>query len=286
MIIFGDARKELQKLSAGSVSSIVTSPPYFQLRDYGDPAQIGLEKTTGQYLVELVRVFRSARKALKDNGTLWIVIGDSYIMERPGRTSKNLAGIPWKLAFALQADGWILRQDIVWSKPNPSPENCADRCTRSHEYIFMFSKQKKYYYDQAAIAEDSLHPGMKIKVKRGKYANSKSGQGRTGDFQTRRDFEYTVGEKKNRRSVWEITTKAFTGSHFATYPPDLVKLCILAGCPKGGTVLDPFYGSGTTGVVAELLDRKWIGIELNEDYKQIQHDRREQITEAVRWRDK
>jgi DNA modification methylase len=274
----------------------VTSPPYYGLRDYGIDEQLGLEDTPELYVQKLVEVFREVKRVLKDDGTLWLNLGDSYSnlnwsygkdkrfetqinieseKKKFGRgiadknlPSKSLMGIPWRVAFALQADGWILRQDIIWHKPNPMPESVTDRCTKAHEYIFILAKSQKYYFDNEAIKEPHTTKPTKLRDRRneryGRAFLSPLGAGlRTG-----------YGENgRNKRSVWTITTKPFKGAHFATFPEDLVKPCILAGSPKGGVVLDPFCGSGTVGVVCQKLGRDFIGIELNPDYVKMAEKR-------------
>ena len=258
-IKIGDCREVLKTLPSKSVDCCVTSPPYFGLRDYGEDNQIGLENTPDKYANTLVAVFKEVKRVLKDNGTLWLNLGDSYSgnnsrASNNGRAGygkkregvfnktknippKNLIGIPWRVAFALQNDGWILRQDIIWHKPNPLPESVKDRCTKAHEYIFLLSKSEKYYYDSHAIKEQS------------------------------------VDCLSNKRSVWTVPVKAFNQAHFATYPPDLIEPCILAGCPNSGVVLDPFGGAGTTGLVSDRLGRDAVLIELNKDYAKIADDR-------------
>ena len=258
-IKIGDCREVLKTLPSKSVDCCVTSPPYFGLRDYGEDNQIGLENTPDKYANTLVAVFKEVKRVLKDNGTLWLNLGDSYSgnnsrASNNGRAGygkkregvfnktknippKNLIGIPWRVAFALQNDGWILRQDIIWHKPNPLPESVKDRCTKAHEYIFLLSKSEKYYYNSHAIKEQS------------------------------------VDCLSNKRSVWTVPVKAFNQAHFATYPPDLIEPCILAGCPNSGVVLDPFGGAGTTGLVADRLGRDALLIELNKDYAKIADDR-------------
>lgn len=271
-------------MPSASVNCIVTSPPYFGLRDYGVDGQIGLEDTPDRFVAEMAAVFREAHRVLRDDGTLWLNLGDSYsnggrttrapdgkapgareMRTRPndGLKPKNLIGIPWRVAFALQADGWYLRQDIIWHKPNPMPESVQDRCTKAHEYIFMFSKSPCYYFDAEAIKEPSVYDGP---PKPGKSAQTAytglavhTGQLGVGGNDG----------KRNRRSVWTVSTKPFKEAHFATFPPDLIEPCVLAGCPEGGTVLDPFFGAGTTGLVAQRNGRKAIGIELNPDYVDI-----------------
>jgi len=254
-ILFGDCRKTLCAFLPKSARMCVTSPPYYGLRDYGgEDNQIGQEQTPEEYIQQLVEVFREVRNILTDDGTLWVNIGDSYYNYRPGKAyvkqtvasnrqdlpeyspkrsnkldgykEKDLIGIPWMLAFALRADGWYLRQDIVWNKPNPMPESVRDRCTKSHEYIFLLSKSQNYYFDVDAIKEPT----------------------------------------RRKRSVWNIQTKPYRGSHFAVYPPELIEPCILAGSEVGDIVLDPFMGSGTTAAVAKSLGRDYIGCELHEDY--------------------
>jgi DNA modification methylase len=298
MIITGDSREVLKTLDSGSVNCCVTSPPYFGLRDYGHENQIGLEQTPNDYVQTLVDLFREVRRVLRDDGTLWLNLGDSYaahkdcksisqtlavgtsrenahvISKGQGRTrdsrmlksegfkNKDLIGIPWRVAFALQADGWYLRQDIIWHKPNPMPESVTDRCTKSHEYIFLLSKSERYYFDNEAIKEPATYAGddrgARNDSRRGTECNSVSGK---------------TGETRNKRSVWTVTTKPFSEAHFATFPEDLIIPCIKSGCPKGGVVLDPFNGAGTTGVVCKKLERDYLGIELNPDYVAISENR-------------
>ena len=267
----------------------VTSPPYYGLRDYGGEAnQIGQEETPEEFIQSLVEVFREVRDVLKDDGVLWLNIGDSYYNYRPGtgglpkqtvsRTNqdlpeqcnrrankldglkeKDLIGIPWMLAFALRADGWYLRQDIIWHKPNPMPESVKDRCTKSHEYVFLLSKNKKYYYDNEAIKEPVKQDwGTRDRTK-GKYHNPGTGLAPHSGLSKSYD-------RKNKRSVWSVTNKPYKGAHFACFPPDLIEPCILAGSKKGDVILDPFMGSGTTAMVAKQHDRSYIGCELHEDY--------------------
>ena len=271
----------------------VTSPPYYGLRDYGgEKNQIGQEQTPEDFIDELVKVFSIVRDKLKDDGTLWVNIGDSYYNYRPSKgksypkqtvsktkqdlpdysskrnnklsnlKEKDLIGIPWMLAFALRADGWYLRQDIIWHKPNPMPESVKDRCTKSHEYIFLLSKNKKYYYDNEAIKEPVKQDWGTRNRANGKYHNSGSGlQPHSGLTKS-----YTT---KNKRSVWSITNKPYKHAHFATFPPDLIVPPILAGSKKGDIVLDPFMGSGTTGMVAKEHGRYFIGCELHDDYSEL-----------------
>ena len=286
-ILFGDCRDTLTQFDE-KARMCVTSPPYYGLRDYGgEESQIGMEQSPEEYVDEMVKVFALVRDCLTDDGTLWLNIGDSYYnyrsdgnypqqsvsktrqdlpMSTPvrghklkGYKSKDLIGIPWMLAFALRADGWYLRQDIIWHKPNPMPESVRDRCTKSHEYIFLLSKSKNYYYDNEAIKEPVKQDWGTRNRDNGKYHNPGTGlQPHTGLTKS-----YT---KKNKRSVWTVNKKPYKGAHFATYPEELIKPCILAGSEKGDIILDPFMGSGTTAAVAKQLDRCYIGCELHEDY--------------------
>lgn len=319
-LLLGDALEQLKTLPDESVHTCVTSPPYYGLRDYGVGGQIGLEETPEEFVEKLVTIFREVRRVLRPDGTLWVNIGDSYAGSNKGRMkdgshhigksksstyggttggilpktntrvckAKDLIGIPWMLAFALRADGWYLRQDIIWHKPNCMPESVRDRCTKSHEYIFLLSKSKKYYFDAEAISEpiaesskqrfsqnleqqtgSNRQPGktngpMKAVLPRfggNKYAGSDDPL-----FRTKSGNTFIPTLRRNKRDVWSISTKGFKGAHFAVFPPKLVEPCVLAGCPEGGTVLDPFTGSGTTGVVAKSLGRNFIGIELNAEY--------------------
>ncbi|QDP62493.1 MAG: putative modification methylase [Prokaryotic dsDNA virus sp.] len=270
-IKIGDCREVLKQFDAESFDCCITSPPYFGLRDYGVDDQIGKEKTPTDFVSELVNVFAEVHRVLKPTGTLWLNLGDSYCnsngyarasadFQRQGRNNasandrnlsslhndgyktKDLIGISWKVAFALQEFGWYLRQDIIWSKPNPMPESVRDRCTKSHEYIFLLSKQPKYYFDNEAIKEN-------VEQDRGTY------------------------EKRNKRSVWSVSSKPFSGAHFATFPPDLIEPCVLAGCPEGGHILDPFGGAGTTALVADRFKRNATLIELNNEYAEIAKNR-------------
>lgn len=269
----GDCREKLKSIPDKIFHTVVTSPPYWGLRDYGINNQIGLEETPQEYIANMVQVFREVRRVLRDDGTLWLNLGDSYSshkdfksisqslakgnpsevahvidkgksvsrntkkLKEVGLKNKDLIGIPWKVAFALQEDGWYLRQDIIWNKPNPMPESVKDRCTKSHEYIFLLSKKDKYYFDNESI----------------KIVND--------------------DEKSNKKSVWTVTTKPYKEAHFATYPPDLIEPCILAGCPEGGYVLDPFGGAGTTALVSDRLKRHSSLIELNDEYTKITEKR-------------
>ncbi len=282
MIIRGDARRI--PLRDQTVQCIVTSPPYFQLRDYQcGPRQIGLEATPEQYIGALVEVFREVRRVLRDDGVLWLVIGDSYWganwrgsrglgakqARNRGRAAgghchdvlkrKDLIGIPWRVALALQADGWHLRADVIWAKPNPMPEPVLDRPTRSHEYVFLLTKRRRYFYDAGAIAELAIsdHPSGNHFVRPHRLSWGNRGNS---------TFWNDVGGKRNRRDVWQLPSEPTTDAHYATFPAELSKLCILAGSRLGDLVLDPFLGSGTTGEVAERLGRRWIGIELSAEY--------------------
>ncbi len=300
MLIQADARS--LPLVDGCVDCVVTSPPYFGLRDYGISNQIGLERTPAAYVDTLVQVFREVRRVLKDAGTVWLNLGDSYSTPKVGSTQqcgglkdgaqghrlramqfkkelpegmqpKNLLGIPWRVAFALQADGWYLRSDIIWHKPNPMPESVTDRPTKAHEYLFLLTKNERYYYDADAIAEPSIWPnGMNGKSP----VKSPYGQG----FAAGRSDGSTDGTR-NRRSVWTIPTMPYAGAHFATMPEKLVEPCILAGCPMGGMVLDPFSGSATVLAVAERLGRRGVGTDLNPAYHALAKTRTAQ--RGLRW---
>ena len=344
----GDSLDILKTFSDECIDCVVTSPPYWGLRDYGtaqwiggDPNcnhmrdtkksdktitghrnfdkmngvgdaiykvvckkcgairidnQLGLEKTPEEYVEKMVLLFREIKRVLKKEGTVWLNLGDSYNGTKQGNTEtnknknvvtdsfkkqqwnklkpKDLIGIPWRIAFALQADGWYLRQDIIWHKPNPMPESIKDRCTKSHEYIFLLTKSSKYYFDADAIKEKSVDPEsytgkrlrykQKISIYDPAHAQSiQKGMGKVG-------VKY---EKRNKRSVWTVNTKPFKEAHFATYPPELITPCIKAGCPKDGIVLDPFMGAGTTALVAKKFGRKYIGIELNPEYIKIANKR-------------
>lgn len=287
-VIFGDSLELAKQLLSESVNCIITSPPYFGLRDYGVRGQLGLEKTLGEYIIKLVVLFRELHRVLREDGTVWLNLGDSYAngdkwggkharalhgqrglgreKVKTGFRPKNLMGVPWRVALALQLDGWNLRQDIIWHKPNAMPESVRDRCTKSHEYIFLLSKSAKYFYDYAAIKEqlksDPKSWGRHTRKDPGKHAvrsRPMFGAERNG----RDGSDWGDGKSRNKRSVWSVSTSPFKGAHFATFPPNLVKPCILAGCPKEGLVLDPFIGSGTTGVVCRELGRNWLGFELD-----------------------
>lgn len=299
-----DAGAGVALLGDASVNMCVTSPPYFRLRDYGVDGQIGLENSPEEYIGRLVEVFRGVRRVLRDDGTLWVNIGDSYSNEGKhggisggirqgalhggGRTrekyssglkQKDLIGIPWMLAFALRADGWYLRQDIVWHKPNPMPESVTDRCTKAHEYIFLLSKSPKYYFDYKAIRTSSKgwngstfdggktfdhHNQVNKESKKPRFGGGKyPGNGSDGPYSGN---EYVDNGFANKRSVWSVPLKPYYGAHFATFPVKLIEPCILAGCQEGGVVLDPFMGSGVTAIAARMLGRNFIGFELNSEY--------------------
>ena len=256
-ILQGNCLDRLKDLEDQSVNTCITSPPYWGLRDYGEGEQLGLEDTPEEYVENLVNVFREVKRVLRDDGTVWLNLGDSY------SSHKDLVGIPWRVAFALQeADGWYLRQDIIWHKPVPMPESVKDRCTKAHEYIFLLSKNAKYYYDNEAIKTPVKNDWGTRDRTNGKYHNEGSG------LAPHSGLEKSY-ETANKRSVWTVATKPYSGAHFATYPPDLIEPCVLAGCPEGGTVLDPFAGSGTTGLVAKQHNRNAVLIELNTDYIKI-----------------
>ena len=288
------------------VQTCVTSPPYFGLRDYGHDGQIGLEQTPEEYIKAMVEVFRCVWDVLANDGTLWLNIGDSYASYRDGKATpdttrgestgtlvpkgsarnrmastfqgsgvkhKDLIGIPWMLAFALRADGWYLRQDIIWHKPNPMPESVRDRCTKAHEYIFLLSKSDRYFFDSEAIKEPCVTSAEDQIAKRNKAPHK--GQRDSGMRDTTGGFDKItkVYEVRNRRSVWTVTTKPYKGAHFATFPPDLIEPCVLAGSKPEDIVLDPFMGSGTTAQVALQHGRQYLGCELNSEYGQLQQQR-------------
>ena len=296
LVLFGDCRETLPAF-IDEARMCVTSPPYYGLRDYGGEAsQIGMEQTPEEYIQQLVEVFRLVRDNLTDDGTLWVNIGDSYYNYRSdgnypkqtvsktrqdlptktpvrgnkleGLKSKDLIGIPWMLAFALRADGWYLRQDIIWHKPNPMPESVKDRCTKAHEYIFLLSKNKNYYYNNEAIKEPAKDWGTRDRSN-GKYHNPGSGlvphSGLTKSY-----------ERKNKRSVWSVIKKPYKGAHFAVFPPELIEPCILAGSEPGDIILDPFMGSGTTAMVAKQHGRYYMGCELHEDYGELIKNRQDE----------
>jgi DNA modification methylase len=302
----GDCIETMKQWDAGCVQTCITSPPYYGLRDYGHEGQIGLEETPEAFVAKMVEVFREVKRVLRDDGTLWLNLGDSYAgsgkgsnpdgtahassltgkqgthkgttegtkpiqkAKEIGLKPKDLIGIPWMVAFALRADGWYLRQDIIWHKPNPMPESVTDRCTKAHEYIFLFSKSQKYHFDASAIREPLANP---------ERTNFQSGSRPNGENKDRNDNDLSVRSKdavyenRNKRSVWTVTTKPYSGAHFATFPPDLIEPCILAGAPEGGIVLDPFMGSGTTAHTALRAGRKYVGCELNGEYIKLANKR-------------
>ena len=322
-ILFGDAIEMLKTLDSESVDVCVTSPPYYGLRDYGVSGQIGLEETPEEYIERLTAVFREVRRVLKKDGTLWVVIADSYSgfgkgaalypdnakkykqgtnrgmvgaaatikSKTPNIKPKNLIGIPWLLAFSLREDGWFLRDDIIWAKPNPMPESVKDRCTKSYEHIFMLSKSAHYYFDGEAIAEPVAESTVQrlsqdiehqsgssraygktngaMKAAAPRYGGKKYTETPDKFNRTKSGNLYKYRPRRNKRNVWTITTKPYKGAHFATFPPDLIEPCILAGSRTAGVVLDPFLGSGTTAAVAVKLNRQYIGIELNNEYESL-----------------
>lgn len=303
-IIQGDALTILKTLPDQCVQTCVTSPPYWGLRDYGVAGQLGLEPTPEVYITRMVEVFRQVYRILRYDGTLWLNLGDCYATGGKGGSKKqntnvgsidgnvrrssqppqglkqkDIVGIPWRVAFALQADGWFLRQDIIWHKPNPMPESAADRCTKAHEYIFLFSKSAQYYFNHEAIRERAAYDGRGDTLMKGsqKYkSRALPGQAehvpasrRHERWQRGRNDEYL----RSKRSVWTVPTRPYKGAHFATFPPDLIRPCILAGAPTQHTVLDPFMGSGTTALVAKQLHRHYLGIELNPTYIELARER-------------
>jgi DNA modification methylase len=317
-LIHGDALSSLRTLESESVQTCVTSPPYWGLRDYGVDGQLGLEKTPDEYVARLVEIFREVGRLLRPDGTVWVNLGDSYCangkggrdaeLRSRGKTlprgssrwgggnntvdglkCKDLVGIPWMVAFALRTDGWYLRSDIIWSKPNPMPESVTDRPTKSHEYVFLFSKSERYYYDAALIAEprskdsparlasankgyappgQSPHKGVASPRPNRKRGSLRPHEGFNGKWDSMPRVEQCSG-LRNKRTVWTVATSPFADAHFATFPPDLIKPCVLAGAPVAGVVLDPFAGSGTTGKVAIELGRKAILIEPKAEYVEM-----------------
>jgi site-specific DNA-methyltransferase (cytosine-N4-specific) len=343
-VIFGDCRDTMRDLKAQGVrvQCCVTSPPYLWLRDYGHPGQIGQETTLSEYVSALVEVFECVRDLLADDGVLWLNLGDTYcskapgtrnaaqfngdhdhadqwsnvLAKTPGMKPKDLMGIPWRVAFALQAAGWYLRQDIIWHKPNPMPESVTDRCTKAHEYLFLLTKSERYYWDAEAMKEDATGalPGNvnhkhaaeygdsgddKHRTKAGQFACAQRQRSKRYSFKRtdskraeipgqtmgthradRAESEYDTG-RRNRRSVWTVAVQPYSGAHFAVFPPALIAPCILAGSRTGDVVLDPFMGSGTTAQVAQALGRQWIGCELNTEYAPLQQARTAQAAFAI-----
>jgi len=345
-LYLGDCLVALKTLPDQCINTCVTSPPYWGLRDYGVKGQLGLEKSMHDYINKVVEIFREVKRVLRNDGTLWLNLGDSYASggrksrdpgqskihpsfegenyadglrpdDPPGIKAKDLIGIPWRVAFALQADGWYLRQDIIWAKPNPMPESVRDRCTKAHEYIFLLAKSERYYWDFDAMQEPtngmvhrrgskmpdgwdsstgegghgSFHKNGREKGKRDSWNGSEFHTGKTGEHQLGRSSKkrgvtpksaepgsgikanasfhaatVDLVETRNRRSVWTVATQPYKEAHFATFPQKLIEPCIKAGCPIDGVVLDPFAGSGTTGLVALQQACRFIGIELNPDY--------------------
>lgn len=296
-LIVGDAAEQLSRRPSHSIHCCVTSPPYWQMRDYGVEGQIGLEPSLPKYLEKLVHVFREVRRVLRPDGTLWLNLGDTHLSTWPKVTAnigdltrasrlspkvpaerasahlkpKDLAGIPWRVALALQADGWYLRSDIIWHKPNPLPESIKDRPTRAHEYLFLFSRSPRYYYNADAIREPHQHESYR--KAQSPWSGPRFQNHPSRGAQNLKPAKMLHPKGKNRRSVWTIPVQGFKGQHFSTFPEKLVEPCILAGSPVGGTVLDPFLGTGTTALVALRLGRKAIGIEINPDYVRIARDR-------------
>lgn len=297
-VYLGDSLENIKTFPDECIDCVVTSPPYYGLRDYGVDGQIGLEDSPESYIERLVTLFREIRRVLKKDGTLWVNLGDSYNgsggnhkeggkndtgfqgvigLKYKGRGNsvdglkpKDLIGIPWMFAFAMRADGWYLRQDIIWAKPNPMPESVTDRCTKSHEYIFLLSKSEKYYFNNEAIQEEAATQEDPRIGKRREYDGIRKGEEGTGNrafvsLNTREDGLVV----RNKRDIWTVNVKPNKEAHFATYPEELIVPCILAGCPEKGTVLDPFMGSGTTGIVARKLGRNFIGCELNPEYQKM-----------------
>ena len=327
-LFIGDCRNILPTLKSDSVQCVVTSPPYYNLRDYGIAEQIGKEEFVEDYIDNLVFVFREVKRILKNNGTLWLNIGDCYAGSGKSRNAdgrmgkintdcidakhtgrhlgylqktplsgslkpKDLIGVPWRVALALQHDGWYLRQDIIWNKPNVMPEAVKDRCVKSHEYIFLLSKNKNYYFDYKAIKEKSVifenRPPAIIRNREYKYNSKLNAMNPTYNFRrndkrdplkqtypqkrlNRKDSNYDI-TRRNKRDVWTVNTRPYTGAHFAAFPIELISPCILAGSKEGDVVLDPFFGSGTVAEASTFLNRNWIGIEINPEYKNLYKDR-------------
>ena len=296
-LLIGDCRNILPTLEAKSVQCVITSPPYYNLRDYGVTSQIGQEATYQEYIENIVDVFREVKRVLKDDGTVWLNLGDSYagsgqggnldknkklksmtpLKQTPlaGLKKKDLIGVPWRVAFALQEDGWYLRQDIIWHKPNVMPEAVKDRCTKSHEYIFLLSKHKNYYFNAEAIKE----PVVSIKGNNKTFRNGGVYTKGQSYFNSKKIEAETHGNKpnesgkRNKRDVWTIPTHPYKGAHFAAFPLKLVIPCVLAGTREGDVILDPFFGSGTVAEAAALLNRNWLGIDINPDYEPLYRQR-------------
>lgn len=310
----GHCLEVLKTIPSKTINTVVTSPPYWGLRDYGVEGQIGLEESVDEYVSELVNVFSEVKRILKDDGTLWLNLGDAYAGSGRGRNAngkanpgnnhfesngqlegivklpksvdglkpKDLIGLPWRVAFALQADGWYLRQDIIWNKPNAMPESVTDRPTKSHEYLFLLSKNPKYYYDHESIKEPAIYGTLDVRGSDGAFGppqKSKREDKPRGSFDGKYGNEAfrAIRDKRNKRSVWTVSTKPLKEAHFATFPEDLIEPCILAGCPADGVVMDPFFGSGTTGRVALKHSRNFVGIELNKEYIKIAEKRLREV---------
>lgn len=287
-ILIGDCRETMKSIDDNSINCCVTSPPYFGLRDYNNENQIGLETSLDEYIENITTVFDEIHRVLKSSGSLWLNLGDSYDgnnsrtskgragygAEREGTfkrggdglKNKDLIGVPWRVALALQSRGWYLRQDIIWNKGNPMPESVTDRCTKAHEYIFLLTKSPKYYYDAESIKEPCSQENLDDHARRTKKMNKSDHGGERPDLNRNRDDYIPSDGMRNKRSVWNVNTRPYPGAHFAVFPPDLIKPCILAGCPEGGTVIDPFGGSGTTAGVAINYGRDAIMCELNPEY--------------------
>ena len=313
MILQGDALSVLKTLQSESVDMCVTSPPYYGLRDYGVEGQLGLEESPEKYIDRLVEVFREVKRVLRDDGTLWLNIADCYAgsgkgaaqypdnaakykqgtnkgmvgasktttVKTPGIKHKDLIGIPWMLAFALRADGWYLRQDIIWHKPNPMPESVTDRCTKAHEYIFLLSKREKYYFDSDATKEPAKDTKVSGSENPPRFGGKKYGENNERFYATKSGKPYQYTGLRNKRDVWSVTVRPFRGAHFATFPEALVEPCILAGSRRGGAVLDCFNGAGTTGVVCAKTGREYIGIELNPEYVRMSEERISAVQEQI-----
>ena len=286
----GHTIEELAKLEPESVQSCITSPPYWGLRDYGDKGQqwpavsyapmpglslleipeqvaaLGLEPDPAAYVGHLVEVFRAVRRVLRNDGTLWLNLGDSF-------ANKQLQGIPWRVAYALQADGWYLRSDIIWHKPNPTPESVTDRPTKAHEYLFLFTKSARYFYDAGAIAEPAQHAGKEVSLGAKSLSRGQASGANVTPSGNALKHSITVKDTRNRRSVWTIASRPYSGAHFAVMPPGLVEPCINAGSRIGDRILDPFSGAGTTGLIAKRLRRHYVGIEQSEKYAEISRRR-------------
>jgi len=272
-ILYGDARTILQDLPDSSIDCIITSPPYYQQRDYESSTQIGNEQNPAEYVQNLRAIFAECYRVLKEEGTFWLNLGDKY-------QDGNLLGMPWQIAFSLKEEGWILRSDIIWYKPNAMPSSVKNRPTVDHEYVFFFSKKKDYYYDIDAIREPHVTFTAKSKMKGGRNhfgkVNGTPEQGKNAGDSNLHDGRWDQAfhpKGRNRRTVWEIPLSKFRDAHFAVFPEKLVELCILAGCPENGIVLDPFIGSGTTAVIAQRLGRRYVGIDINQKYCEMAKER-------------